>query len=336
LTTGSAWLLQTDSAMDMSAFDKAGGAISGVLAERRRNVPDSSGRLGVMMGASALREGVDPAELREQCGNGMRWLLLAAENANMSNLRDIYGLLALSRLDPADLVLVVQRIKLGDIDTSKTIEPAKLNFDGLFAGLRHLDLRLLRRIVEDNMVVPINLLCPNRIWVNQRIRRLVIDARIGLFDRLGLGVDRLYAPARSPWDVQAHSYEGQVTNTLIQRTFEGDRDFGFYERDRYVSDGPQYRAMVDLIKTARERGCRVSIALLPEIGMVNQAVPAESLSALSSTLEAAFGAEQPPVYDFSHALADDRFYDLTHLNSRGRHEFTEMLAGALCGGDKNK
>ena len=36
-TTGSAWLLQTDSAMDMSAFDKVGRSISGVLAERRRN-----------------------------------------------------------------------------------------------------------------------------------------------------------------------------------------------------------------------------------------------------------------------------------------------------------
>ena len=297
-TTGSAWLLKTDSAMDMSAFDKAGGAISGVLAERRRNVSDSSGPLGVMLGASALREGVDPVQLREECGNEPRWLLLAAENANITNMRDIFGLLVLSQLDPADLVLVVQRIKLADIDTSKTIEPAKLNFDGLFAGLRHLDLRLLRRIVEDNMVVPINLLCPNRIWVNQRVRRLVIDARIRLFDRLGLGVDRLYAPARSPWDVQAHSYEGQVTETNIRRTFEGDRGFGFYDPERYVTDGPQYRAMVELIKAAHGQGCRVSIALLPEFGLVHDAVPGESLSALTGTLDAAFGAERPPIHDF--------------------------------------
>jgi len=335
VTTGSAWLLQTDSAMDMSAFDKAGGAISGVLSERRRNVAEASGRLGVMMGASALREGVDPVQLRDECGDSTRWLLLAAENANMTNMRDIYALLALSRLDPADLVLVIQRIKLADIDTSKTIEPAKLNFDGLLSGLVHLDLRLLRRIIEDNMVVPINLLCPNRIWVNQRIRRLVIDARIRLFDRLGLGVDRLYAPARSPWDVQAHSYDGQVTETNIRRTYEGDRDFGFYDQPRYVPDGPQYRALVELVTAARERGCQVSIALLPEFSLVNAAVPVESLTALTSTLDAAFGAERPPVHDFSHALSDDRFYDLTHLNTRGRQEFTEMLARALCGGAKN-
>jgi hypothetical protein len=334
-TTGSAWLLQTDSAMDMSAFDKAGGAISGVLAERRRNVADSSGSLGVMLGASALREGVDPMRLRDECGNEPRWLLLAAENANITNMRDIFGLLTLSRLDPAELVLVVQRIKLADIDTSKTIEPAKLNFEGLVPGLFHLDLRLLRRIVEDNMVVPINLLCPNRIWVNQRVRRLVIDARIRLFDRLGLGADRLYAPARSPWDVQAHSYEGQVTETNIRRNFEGDRGFGFYDPEHYVTDGPQYRAMVELIKAARERGCRVSIALLPELGLVRDVVPAESLTALTGTLSAAFGREQPPIHDFSHALPDDRFYDLTHLNARGRQEFTRMLGQALCEKGRN-
>ncbi|HEX4146373.1 MAG TPA: hypothetical protein VHY91_22925 [Pirellulales bacterium] len=331
-TTGSAWLLQTDSAMDMSAFDKAGAAISGVLAERRRNTADAASPLGVMMGASALREGVDPAQLRDQCHGSTRWLLLAAENANMSNLRDIHGLLTLSRLDPAELVLVVQRIKLADVDTSKTIEPAAFNFDGLIAGLTHLDLRLLRRIVEDNMVVPINLLCPNRIWVNQRIRRLVIDARIHLFDRLGLGVDRLYAPARSPWDVQAHSYEGQVSATNIQRNFEGDRDVGFYDPEHYLTDGPQYRAMVELITAARERGSRVSIVLLPEFTLVHDAVPAESLSALTATLDAAFGAERPPIHDFSHALADDRFYDLSHLNARGRQEFTQMLSQTLCGG----
>ena len=238
-----------------------------------------------------------------------------------------------SQLDPAELVLVVQRLKMADLGKATTIEPVKFNFEGLFAGLSHLDLRLLRRIVEDNMIVPINLLCPNRIWVNQRIRRLVIDARMHLFDRLGLGVDRLYTPAPEPWDVQAHSYDGQATKTLIVRTFEGDREFGFYDRQRYVPNGPAVRGTDRIDSCRAARGCRVSIALLPEFSMVYDAIPNESLTALKGTLDEAFGSESPPIHDFSHALPDDRFYDLTHLNTQGRKEFSQMLARALCGGE---
>jgi hypothetical protein len=335
-----------DSTMEGGQDASVGGRISGVIAEARRGMSDSSS-LGVVLGPSAAGMDIDPRILEDK-GTGQlakRWLNLFANGANASDLRGLAEVLFMSRIHADQLVLAFGPTILARSDAYLS-DTTTTDLQPLLRAWEAGHITTVRRELAALSLVPVHRLFPERIRIGHQSRVLVSWAKTQLFAALGLGADSLYPPDLDPWTVRLlisdetgpggddhlerrvtarELHEGPMRNGLF-----GDvKDKGWFDASSYSAQGTTASDLIAIIRQARSHGAQVMIVLLPERSNFRSRIPSEALRCLRETLERGFGADAPPVLDLRVAVDDHEFHDDLHLNQTGRNQVSLKLAEAL-------
>ncbi len=329
LTRDSSVLVKTDSTMDISMYKGYGKRLAGVVRERARKPEAANPRLGVLLGSSTLEDGVDPAMLTEGSKGSIQWLSLFGHDVNLVDMRNLSRLFFMSKLKADVLVIAVQLGMFAHNDNLSNVQKG-FDFRLVLKALLAKQVGLVQQSIEDAAMVPFDRLFPNRIWINQRARNFVNDARIQLFSDLNVGVESLFPPLPDPWIVP-HRYPGVVraNDLTVQKILDQLDDRGWFQGKNYSPDSDRCQAYIDLIKGARASGAIVYVLVVPESLMMKERIPKEALRCVSEPLEREFGKDAPKVLNFRDAMPEKYFYDAMHLSSEGRPIFSKMLSEAL-------
>jgi hypothetical protein len=325
------WLPDADSLCDVRDFKANLARVGGVVREARDRVDTPrEGRLGLLIGSSSLEWGVDAARMPAmEDSRPMRWLSVSAmgstieDNARMADLALRAGLrpeVVVLCLGPASLA---SRINV--LDDPVVPDLAALRED---VAARHA--MLAKEDVESFLLIPLNRAFPNRSRIGRWTRITLFDARLGLFAALGFNLDALGPPMRDPWSATPWWAGGDhAPESLSDKQFVGLRQGRVFDPESYSTDSQNDRDLVRLVRTLRDAGAEVVIVLTPESERRRVAAPPEFLATLREVLRQGFGPDAPPLLDFRDAMPADAFFDLSHLNPRGRAAFTDRLGRAL-------
>jgi hypothetical protein len=322
-----AWLSSGDSTLEDGQYDLTGGLISGV--SRLKNKGDGPERLGVILGSSAVRQGVDTEVLKEIDGGRTRWLSLAANGANVGDLAALAGLLFRSGLKPETLVLALHPGLLARTDTYLSDDAASHFFAPEVSG----GLGRLTAPLSGRASALVRIAFPQRVRLNQRFRQALLGTRTALFASLNVPTGSLFRADRDPFRDRAETLAN--ADTAVRDWQMGQwRDKGWFERGAYAPGDKNARALVSMVRDARGLGASVIVVLMPESSPVRASVPPEAMRCLREALGRGFGPDAPPVVDLREALPDDRFSDTIHPDERGRREFSGRLTGVI--GERGK
>jgi hypothetical protein len=320
------WLRPREDPLGWEHAGLAGRKVAGVVSECQRGEEGAGARLGVLLGRSTLREGLDPAILEKAGPPGFRWLSLYGSGGSFIYLEDPAWVLFASGLRPAVVLVAINPYMLAG-RPYLTEEPCP-RLGEAAADLAAGELRPAARELRETLAASGWVLTYRRL-VNQRYRRALLQARLRLFRAWGLGVDALFPPDPDPWKVRLGGFPFHQTEQYRNLQLGWMRDFGWFDARSYSAGGPQAEALVRVIAGCRARGARVLLVLLPERSTLRSRVPARAAQYLRAALKEHFAADPPPVLDMRDALADELFCDQSHPNVRGRALASELLGRRL-------
>jgi hypothetical protein len=298
--------------------DLVGGKVAGVSVQLRRGQIPAGTRLGILMGRSTLREGIDPAILEQYGPRGFRWLSLYGSGGSLSYLADISDALNASDLRPAVVVLVISPYMLAGLPNLAR-PPARPG--AVLGALAEGNLRAAAKALPRTLQATMWVLTQRRV-LNQDYRRALHQARRQLFEFFNLEIDCLFPPDPQPWKVERRTFDF----VMSERNLE---PLGWFDSPSYAAEGPPVRTLVDIISDCRTRAAQIYIVLVPERSTFRKRMPTEARQLLSAVLAKHFGTDQPPVIDLRRALPDERFVDPFHPDGRGRRIESRQLADRL-------
>ena len=321
----SRWLPGDDPTMPLEGYSMVGGKLSGVLRQTKNGAqPPDLNSLGIFVGSSTIECGVDPVELSRT--TPWHWLTLHGAGPNLRDFSRILQLVSRARLHPKIVVLVINR---GMLAQSTRYLSDERSFDSapIRAHIASRQLGLAKKDLETLLLVPWNRAFPHRTRINHLLRYALLLSKLRMFQACGLGVESLFPPERDPWSVPAKWVTGlHVPDDALDKQWKGLGTKDWFESTSYRADGPNAKALSELIEQSRERGVRLCVLLVPETKALRQAIPREADFCLSSILMRYRGPGGPVLIDLVDSLPDDLFYDLVHLNADGRKELTTRLA----------
>ena len=156
----------------------------------------------------------------------------------------------------------------------------------------------------------------------------VFEGRAAALLGAGAGIDGVFAPAAEDWTPPA---AWAVPATEEFRDWQA-REYarkGWFAADAFGPDGPNVRALEDLLVGLRRRGARVVLVLLPEHARLREEVPPEAIRRLAPLLDGLLPGDAPEVLDLREAVRDAWLVDLVHLGPLGREAVTRRLARSL-------
>jgi hypothetical protein len=206
--------------------------------------------------------------------------------------------------------------------------------DGTMTGLSKLVAPLLESDLEvDSMVMAIN---PFHLVVRPFTPSLQrSDIKYGADLRLlagrrevlrlfGLDADPRYRTV-DPWRPMTKNYFGIVSEQAMAMRLDQYRNRGYADLSNYDVNGQQGSCLHRMISEMQARNAYVTIVLMPVHPALFRQLPrmaTAKLGAIVSDLKV-------PILDYQQAIDRDGFYDVSHLNNRGRREFTALLAPDL-------
>ncbi len=294
--------------------------------------------------------GIDPALLEAGADAKVpaHWLSLSANGANMADLKDLAELLFESSLHTKLLVLGLHPGLLARSDDYLS-DRMTLDTEGFRKEVASKHIIQAKEELEALSVVLVNLAFPNRTRVSNQIRGLASKAKRRMFAAIALDVEALYPADPNPWAVRLlvedaaepeREANAEGRTATVRDQAEGPmregllgpvKDKGWSSPECYSSDGTNARALIDLIREARERGTEVVVMLLPESSSLRESIPPVAMQSLREALERGFGADSPLVVDLRASLSDDLFHDSIHPRKSGRELTTGRLLRALKG-----
>jgi hypothetical protein len=293
------WLRGDRQPNEWEDLDDAGKKLSGVAAMGQQGGATNP-RLGLLFGRSALREGVDPKVLDAHGPSGHRWLSLYGHGNSYTYMEPIAELVSVADLRP-DLVVIAgnQAMLVGqpNLPAPAVSMPARAVW-----GLSH------------------------RHALNQSFRRFLYRRRLQLLTGCGQGIEALFAPDPSPWDVQL---SGKAYREMMELEWDAAQKLGWFDPKPYTTEGPQAASLARMIAAFRSRGAQVIVVLLPERKAWRSAVPPEAKTCLLALLEARFSPDAPPLIDLRDALEEEMFLDYNHVSEHGRKALSVLLADRL-------
>ncbi len=320
------WFPPIGSKMDIGALHKAGGRVARAARDRRRD-PRLGDRLGVVLGSSSMQSALDPTLLAAGIADDpARWLNLCGPDESPLDLARIARLLDRGGLRPSVVVVGINlpaMARPGDLLADAMLaDPAPDPRRPTAPGPSRPPGQPARRVGD--------WLRPNYTRFNHIKDRALFEVRVAALLAAGAGIDGVFEPAAEYW-TPPPAWLSPATEEF--RDWQA-REFarkGWFEADAFGQEGPNVRALRDLLVGLRRRGARVVLVLLPELSRLRERVPPEAIRRLSATVDALPEGDAPEVLDLRAALDDAGLVDLVHLGPLGREEVTRRLARHLAG-----
>jgi hypothetical protein len=316
------WLARQQAPMGWNHLEDADRIVAGLVRQYRRGDVAPDAPLGIYVGLSTGRAGIDPNILHEDDCHETRYVGFCGFGKSLEHLLLLCGPLFRSPFKPMTAILCVHE---GWLVGSPAAEPAA-HVNPLSALSRH-DWRQAAKAVRDWPWI-----IAYRTDINYTIRRVVYEARASLFDCLHLAADVFSPPDPDPWLPPKTDIRPDVNRA--DDGFLGEQLRGWYrwfEPQEYEThEQAQIAWLVQLIGRFRERGARVFVLVMPEHTVPRRRIPPSAYSFLRAALAKEFDGAPPVVLlDFRAVLPDSMFYDYVHVNQAGRAELSHRLAQAM-------
>ena len=284
-------------------------------------------RLGILLGSSTLRQGVDPSILNSEVDGGYRWTSLnfsayAHETALVNRTMFEAGV-------KPEVVVLVGNPGILVADSDLVAERGWYDPAPFLDYLKRRKIELARQELVTLTMVPWNLAFPYRGKVFTLVDRELFLAKLRMLKALGQGIEALSAPEADPW-------LNEYPPGLSQTSAEGNANIlkyigikGWYDPSNYRADGPNFAHFVEFFRLAHENKARSFVVFVPESSTGRARLPASATDHFTHTLAEALGEAAPVILDFREAAPDEDFIDVNHLSPEGREHFSHRLAEAL-------
>lgn len=285
----------------------------------------SERRLAVVLGLSTARDGIDPALFQRASGDRYRLLNLAGSGGSFSELSAYSKPLSDSRLLPGVVILGVHPSWLAGRKLSTSIKatlpsaPGEVTWAASYDYGRQLQAWAVQRIW----------ILANRVAVHAELRRAMYWLRNRIFDLVNPRLGKTVPGAQvAPWTVK-HQYNGdtQASPEFLAVQLREFTASGWFETSSF--DLPSYEAQVlyELLQSLKVLSPKVLLVLMPESVAFRSRVPA---NAVDTVTRIAQGVDKSiAILDLRDSLSEPAFWDLAHLNSVGRQQFSALLGRQL-------
>jgi len=327
-----AWL-DASKGFSLKRFEYLGGRVAAVVKSRRgaRREGKAQKPLAVILGQSSVWIDVDSAVLEAHDGSACRWLQWAGLGGHMPQILFYTRPLLVSGLRPKLIVAGLHFFWMAEEYPREKKESQAAVGDAWEAFLSG-NWKSVRHRTKRWFWVTYN-----RKYISKTLRLDFLRARRGIFGRIGLDVVARFAPVPDPWRgdeppawKSKHASKGEIKRQL--RKFEKR---GWFDARHYDPRGEASRLLIGLLRElhrfaqgAKGHG-KLVIVLMPERAMMRARVPPKAEGCLKKIMEEAFSSEAPPVLNLRDLMPDAYFFDLVHLNKRGRLAFSKQLAAKL-------
>lgn len=282
--------------------------------------------LGVLLGQSTVREGLDIDVLGRAAGTATRWLNLGASGGSFLQLRFYARPLVASNLAPGAIIVGVHPQWLANPQAQIDDQRVRLERGGGFDAV----LGTLWSWRERNS-----------------LRNLATFALAGLRQR---GFESVGQPLRiqvpqdrgrsyrgdgrqgdDPWHAPRKYHALRATDSVWAKMREIGVTYGWYEPASYRADGVENRALLALLHELGARAEHLVVVLMPEHSTLREAVPPVASTLFHDVLAAYRAASGRPLSMLDHraAIDDAWFFDLAHLNREGRARYSDFLGRTL-------
>jgi hypothetical protein len=164
----------------------------------------------------------------------------------------------------------------------------------------------------------------NRNSMGLWLRHLADEARVWALPRLGVPAAGVFVPARDPFAAAYETEddpaaEGHRRDQLINFELRG-----WFSPQMYRSDGPEGRALAELLDALHARGTRVLVVQMPTSQAWRQRVPAVAEEALAQVLADRVAPDD--ILDLRATVPDALMFDHSHVLAGGRRIVTARIA----------
>ena len=280
-------------------------------------------RIGVLLGQSTVREGLDETVIGAEVGH--RWLNLGASGGSFLQLRYYCRPLLASRLRPEQVVVGVHVQWLASPDIRAAAERVALDqsiLDRLWFWRERNGMRNLAGI---------RLGAVRRQWLaawDQPLVRQIVPGR-------GVGFEGDGPAGPDPWAAPRKYRTPRAPGHRIDGLLEQMAVYGWFDPAAYDLAGPEARALAGLLEGLGAFAPAVTVVLMPEEAGLRQAVPAAADDVFRAVVDEVAvrsrGASWLAVIDHRARMddVDGVFFDSAHLNEQGRRLYSERLGRDL-------
>lgn len=275
--------------------------------------------LVVLLGISSVLRDFDGQVLHENDAQQRRWLVLGGGGGTMTRLEVYAQALLRSPLDFGQVLIGIHPMMLWN---GGTAEPLHEDIENMLQPVSPAGLRNVQAAVLEHS------------WLGQRWQRAFDCARVGLYRvrmallaACGQDAGATFDPLADPW--AAYQMRTADRNTPQALTLQWERLRQRCRAESYAGSDAEVAALVRVVRQLRARGTTVTIVLMPEHSRLRREIEPEVLTLLNAALAKAGGEQPLPVLDLSDALADDLFFDHSHLNERGRVRLSQSFPAWL-------
>jgi len=308
------WVLASEEETQVVWLQKIGERTAGVRAAQSI---DGEEPLGVALGFSTVREGLDPILMEELDPSRRRWLNLGTSGSGMVQMHEQASLFLRSDLTPD---IVIFGIHPTDVVRRPSREIGPASIADVIASLKG-----FRSIAVGQ--------CFSRAWImrmrspmNHVYRRTLMQTRLRYLD--GYPIDVPFAPDPEPWAADLRGYPLRQKPKQLDRQMQGWESLNWFATESYGNTEEQIDLLKDLIERFRQRGSRILVLVMPEATSLRSRTPAVA----KETIVAEFGSDLTDgcyYVDLREAFSDDQFSDHAHLNTFGREALTRAVINHL-------
>jgi hypothetical protein len=293
--------------------------------------PAPGERLGILIGSSTLRQGIDPAILDAEVGQSYRWTNVYTV-AHAHEITLVIRAMFQFGVKPGAVGLVVNPAILV-ADGDREAERGWYDPGPFLQYLKNRKLALARGELVSLTMVPWHLAFPYRGQVFTMVDRGLFQAKLSMLEGIGQGLKALAAPEADPWlnpyppDLgEGNPDPAQVGNANVLK-YIGIK--GWYDPESYRTDGPNFASLKELFRTAHEHKAKTFIVFVPESSSYRARLPNTATDHFKGALTDALGEAAPMIFDFRESAPDEDFTDVNHLNPTGREHLSHRLAETL-------
>lgn len=260
--------------------------------------------LAIVAGLSSVREGIDPAQLERVDPGTRRWLVLATGGGMFRQIEHLLRPLLAFEVKPAAIVLGVHPEWLADLTHDNLVQQAA-------------------RWGEEDWATKHLWAVRNRNGMSVLGRAAMTRTRELVLPSLGVTPTAMYGTA-DPWTSLVVEETDRSSEGHRRLQMDNWEEAGWFSADRYRPDGPEGRALTELLAVLTER-TRVLVVLMPASPQWRERTPDRAREVLLELV----GAHVPrqDVLDLADAMdtVPDAMFDHSHVNARGRAALTDRI-----------
>ena len=316
-------------------YEKVWGRVAAVDHLYNRGQLPADTKLGVYIGVSTTATGIQRKFLDSDATIADRWIVLTGAGLSFENLESVMQPIVFCSLKPAVVVMgshpqmLVGERYLGDEPTFVPQAVVGRRFRALKS--RYLIMHTLIGFSSHWGVF-------HRVIMGHFLRSHIFEARLWLFNKVGMTAEKMFPPSPEPWDDDPlwlwnlDDRENEFAH--LQLDFWSKR--GHYNAENYDAEGKGAQALVRMLRRFREMGSKVYIIIMPMRSYIRSHVPPNAKGVLIDVIKNAFPGDPPPIYDMEDTMPDRYFTDEAHLSKAGSTRLSKLVAEKLTGGmDQN-